>query len=111
MVRAASAVLARDGIAHRPVCGRLFVEDVGVIARHCWITLASGQVLDLRARMWLGEDPRVPHGLFLPDPGTRYEPQHDFTVRPDAVVFMVLTGLSIAAAPALVVPSFEHGQE
>ncbi|HBP6379065.1 TPA: hypothetical protein L6A07_28240 [Pseudomonas aeruginosa] len=31
---------------------------------HFWIQLADGRVIDYRARMWLGDDAGVPHGVF-----------------------------------------------
>lgn len=42
---------------------------------HFWINLPDGQRIDYRARMWLGERPDVPHGIFNPAdfPGATYK--------------------------------------
>lgn len=74
MVNVASAVLDREGVPHLTHCGSMSVQGVGTIARHCWIRLPAGQILDLRARMWLGDDARVPHGVFHPKSGISYMP-------------------------------------
>lgn len=104
MMHVASAVLARDGISHRAVYGALIVEGVGVIEHHYWIALPTGQILDLRARMWLGDgssDVQVPHGVFVPGAGVRYLARHDVSPRRDGVTFLVLAGRSLEEAPAL----------
>lgn len=63
MTRVVSALLLRDGIVHTPMCSRLSVAGVGEIPYHYWIELEDGRLIDLRARMWLRQDPRVPHGV------------------------------------------------
>lgn len=104
LVSVVSAVLARDGVAHRAMCGRLSVEGVGTIPVHCWIAFASSQILDLRARMWLGDDARVPHGVVWSDGGACYGPSRVFYPRLSEAVFTVLTGCTAASAPSLVIP-------
>lgn len=63
MTRVISSLLQRDGVAHAAMVGRLDVDQVGSIALHHWIELPDGRRIDLRARMWLGNDARVPHGV------------------------------------------------
>ena len=33
---------------------------------HFWIALPNGDYIDYRARMWLGDNADVPHGIFNP---------------------------------------------
>ena len=44
---------------------------------HYWIQLDTGHVVDFRARMWLGKDEHVPHGVFSPTdfPALEYRPE------------------------------------
>lgn len=104
MVTVASAVLERDGVPHRGHCGSMSVQGIGTIPLHCWISLPSGQILDLRARMWLGDDARVPHGVFYPANDTSYVPRRDFRARCSEVIFTVLAGQSLTFTPPLLVP-------
>lgn len=100
MTRVISALLHRDGIAHSAMLGRLGVCGVGEIPNHYWIQLADGRLIDLRARMWLGDDPRVPHGVFEQERAdARYEGLAvDLPCAP--VVFWALTDLTIDAFPS-----------
>lgn len=70
--RAISALLIREGIAHTMHMGSMSVDGVGKIGMHFWIELEGGKVCDFRARMWLGQDERVPHGVFTPPMGCGY---------------------------------------
>lgn len=99
MARVASALLLRDGIAHSPMLGRLSVPGIGDIPYHHWIQLADGRIVDLRARMWLGDDPRVPHGVVeRDDTSARYDGQAiDLPCSP--IVFWALTDRTIDAFP------------
>ena len=60
----ASMLLEREGVPHQRRLGRVTVEGVGDIAHHYWIELRDGRLCDFKARMWLGDDPGVPHGVF-----------------------------------------------
>jgi hypothetical protein len=60
----ASMLLEREGVPHQRRLGRVTVEGVGDIAYHYWIELRDGRLCDFKARMWLGDDPGVPHGVF-----------------------------------------------
>lgn len=101
MMHVASAVLARDGINHRAVYGSLAVDGIGAIEHHYWIELPAGQILDLRARMWLGHASSVPHGVFHPGPGVHYLARHDVSPRRDRVTFLVLAGRGLEEVPSL----------
>lgn len=69
--RLAHTALANAGIKHTCMIGRLISaggERQSPI--HYWIELDDGQVIDYRAKMWLGDVESVPHGVFHP---TRYK--------------------------------------
>lgn len=101
--RAASGLLQREGVPHRMFIGTLGVEDVGHIGWHMYLQLPCGAVCDFRARIWLGADEAVPHGLFVPPPHAHYTPEVELAVAPiSAVLFTVLTGQQLADYPALV---------
>ncbi|WP_114471621.1 hypothetical protein [Pseudorhodoferax soli] len=101
MTRVISNLLQRDGISHTPMTGRLVIEGVGRVVPHCWIKLEDGRRIDVRARMWLGDDPRVPHGIVPDDAlGVQYEGE-PFQVVGSPLVFWVLTDTTMDAfAPA-----------
>ena len=61
-------VLSHAGIAHEVYTGYVEYGPVG-ISWHMWLKIACREgiaLVDYRARMWLGDDARVPHGVFLP---------------------------------------------
>lgn len=63
--RLAHTALVHAGIEHACMCGRLVsVDDTTESPIHFWIELADGRLIDYRARMWLGENPTVPNGVF-----------------------------------------------
>jgi hypothetical protein len=100
MTRVVSILLQHDSIAHTPMTGRLTVEGVGKIVPHCWIELGDGRRIDLRARMWLADDPRVPHGIVPADAvGVRYEGEA-FRVVASPVAFWALTDTTLDAFAA-----------
>lgn len=104
MARVVSTLLQRERIVHRVLVGRLAIDRVGAIAHHWWVALADGRVLDLRARMWLGSDVAVPHGLFKPAAHQHYQDQWSLDLaqtRLSAMVFKLLTGLELEATEAL----------
>lgn len=73
--RIAHSVLTEVGIPHSCMQGQLVSasgnEELPI---HFWIKLNDGRVIDYRARMWLGDDAAVPHGVFKTDeyPNWRY---------------------------------------
>lgn len=63
--RIAHSVLAGAGIPHYCMQGRLAsTSSSEEIPIHFWIQLDDRRVIDYRARMWLGDDAGVPHGVF-----------------------------------------------
>lgn len=65
--RLAHTALTHAGIEHTCMLGRLISADGQRKSPiHYWITLPDGQVIDYRARMWLGVSETVPHGVFFP---------------------------------------------
>lgn len=65
--RIAHTALFNEGIAHTCMKGRMIqVTGNQALPIHFWIVLADGHVVDYRARMWLGDDTTVPHGVFNP---------------------------------------------
>ena len=98
MTRCISTVLSHMGRPHTVHFGELAIDGVGSIPLHFWIELSCGLIIDLRARMWLGEGGSVPgsvpHGVFEPKPHMHYLShgiQADFTV--SQTIFEILTGL------------------
>ncbi|WP_234265212.1 hypothetical protein [Hydrogenophaga sp. NFH-34] len=101
MTKVMSAVLERDSIEHRCMVGSLSVEGAGTIPCHHWILMPDGHIIDLRARMWLGNDERVPHGFFKPKRGVFYNAVGNSPQRLMPLGFFVLANMDLASAPAL----------
>jgi integrase len=100
MCRVLSALLRRDGISHQVHFGSVTVEGRGRIPMHFWIVMDNGQILDLRARMWLGDTEDVPHGLFDQAENVEYEARGstpELACPPD--VFLVLAGRPLTDFP------------
>lgn len=94
MTRCASMILSTFGIAHEVFAGSLQVTGVGTIGCHMYLALPSGEHFDLRARMWLGEDLRVPHGVFFPSADHDYRGKAlELLMSP--IVFTILSGRSL----------------
>ena len=66
MTRICHTILSQHHIEHQPVIGTLQFDEQK-IEPHFWIDLPSEDRIDYRARMWLGNNDRVPHGVFQPD--------------------------------------------
>lgn len=65
LTRVIHTLLERDSIAHKVCIGTVDASVGsyrGSIPYHLWIELEDGRIIDLRARMWLGEN--APHGIF-----------------------------------------------
>lgn len=73
MTRCISTLLHHHQIEHSVHIGALTVEGGGRIPLHWWIVLEGGEHIDLRAQMWLGTHPHVPHGIFLPTHVATYQ--------------------------------------
>jgi hypothetical protein len=68
LVRVLHTVLNRNGVPHITKVGKVnhISDPRRKISYHYWIELEDGRFIDFRARMWLGEDSSVPHGVFNP---------------------------------------------
>lgn len=107
LTRVISALMNRENMAHKICIGSLRISGVGVIPRHWWIGLENSQYCDYRARMWLGNDPLVPHGVFSPQAHHQYEVAEELTpgdVALPASVIAVLAGRPIDSFPRLLAP-------
>ncbi|MFN9475141.1 hypothetical protein [Acidovorax sp.] len=101
MTRVLSTLLARDEIPHHVVVGSLTVNGAGSIDLHWWIELLDGRVCDLRARMWLGTEDRVPHGCFLPEGQQQYEARSVLEAQAlHPGIFAILAGAPMESFPA-----------
>ena len=60
--RIAHTKLVEHGIEHTVMFGWVAMGERRVT--HLWVELPSGETVDYRARMWLGEE--APHGVFDP---------------------------------------------
>lgn len=72
MTRVMSTLMQASNIDHCIEIGSLEVQGAGVIPLHWWIRLPENRIVDLRARMWLGDGMRVPNGVFEPGQGVIY---------------------------------------
>ena len=66
---AMSAALAMTGVQHSVQQGAVRNIKTGeVVLPHCWIELPETQIVDIRLRMWLGDEGKegeyIPHGIF-----------------------------------------------
>lgn len=106
LCRVLSILLTRERVTHQTHIGALEVEGVGRIGTHCWIELQHGVFVDLRARMWLGPDDRVPHGVFQLSPGQRYSKRGQLPVMShpsSALMFEILSDHRLDGFPSLFV--------
>lgn len=91
LTRAISILLQRERISHHVCIGALYVHDVGRVDPHWWIQLSDGSVCDFRARMWLGNEHSVPHGVFHPEPQHQYRACQITEIEVSDWVFEILT--------------------
>lgn len=102
--RVVSTLLQRDEIQHCVHVGSVDVEGVGTIPLHWWIELPDGRLLDLRSRMWLGQDDRVPHGMFIPQNHQTFHSKAEVqlaSVRLSPVLFCILANRPIDSFPSM----------
>ncbi|MFQ2234980.1 hypothetical protein ACK32R_04610 [Aeromonas dhakensis] len=89
MSRVISHLLSEDNIEHEISVGSLECHN-GKIPLHYWITLQNGSILDLRARMWLGNKDGIPHGLISPGE-FNYIKKGSISTMKDDFLFMILS--------------------
>lgn len=112
MTRLVSTLLEREGIAHSAFCGTL-VDSLspGKQIHHWWIELEDGHLLDLRARMWMGD--AAPHGAFKPSPADRFRYQNRDLLGAITLplsLLSVVAGVDLIAHPRLVASDPTHRQ-
>lgn len=108
LTRIVSTLMQRDHVVHRVHVGHVEILGVGLIPHHWWIELTSGHLCDLRARMWLGSDDRVPHGIFEPQIHHRYVSQDELqpsSIQLSPALFHALSSRPIEAFPVLLFPA------
>lgn len=67
LTRVLHTVLSHEGIEHSCIVGSITnTKQEQYISLHFWIQLPDQQIIDYRARMWLGDNPEIPHGVFNP---------------------------------------------
>jgi len=67
LTRVIHTVLDREGIEHTCFIGQITdTSQQKSFAPHFWIELPDHTIIDYRARMWLGDRPEIPHGIFNP---------------------------------------------
>lgn len=102
MTRIIAEILHRDG-ADYEVCMGMLTNDIGGIGFHMWISLPTGHIIDLRARMWLGDT--APHGVFIPDANHCYTAEYTEAGYPnhsiDRELFAFLAGATLESFPCL----------
>lgn len=96
MARLITTRLQERGIDHQVMSGSVTLNG-DVIPLHYWVMVGELTV-DYRARMWLGDSPFVPHGIFRQDTcAARYEgePVHMEALPPTLVSIMMIPMPSI----------------
>lgn len=95
LTRVLHTVLEREGVPHVVKLGRIENTKTGnAFSPHYWIELPSGEIVDYRARMWLG--PSAPHGIFNPNSTPVEHKGREVNMPPlTSALFRVLTGREI----------------
>lgn len=63
MARLVVTCLDAAGIPYRAMCGKI-TSGLQRVEPHLWVEVGPYRI-DYRARMWLGDDNVIPHGVFL----------------------------------------------
>lgn len=83
---AVSHLLDDIGIKHDCLVGSVYNKEFKKrLDPHVWIVLDDGWIVDLRLRMWFGDNEYVPHGVFHPDnePDFVFEPEESLLTQSD----------------------------
>lgn len=93
MTYAISYLLGKAGIAHARKIGHVECpQTFQVVHPHCWIELDADTVIDFRLRMWLGDEDRIPHGVFrVSEHDIRYTGQIQDRPIPTPAVLALMT--------------------
>ena len=96
LTRVLTTVLQENNIPHTCMVGTLTITGTNEgTPLHFWIDLPDLKRIDYRARMWIGSNPDVPHGIFNPAdfPSVTYK-GHAIALEPlSPKLFAVLTAL------------------
>ncbi|QOI07880.1 hypothetical protein D5S10_29565 (plasmid) [Pseudomonas savastanoi] len=95
LVRVIATLLSAKGASYEAHRGSLWVKGIGHVDPHHWIVLSSGETVDFRARLWLGNEAHIPHGVFTPTHAQIYTSHSTFSAVVHEVVFFALTGVRI----------------
>ena len=95
MTYSISHLLKQAGIDHLCMSGAV-TDDVtsDSVVPHCWVELEDDWVIDYRLRMWLGDEDRIPHGVFRKAtyPGLSYYGQVCQVRAPNRDLILMFTG-------------------
>lgn len=105
LTRVIATVLNRDRVPFTAQRGSMWVKGIGHVDPHNWIELETGQIIDFRVRMWLGNDVLVPHGVFLPETHQVYSSLGKFYAVMHPVEFYALTGKKLEHFTAITPPA------
>lgn len=92
MTRVLSFVLSELEIAHMVCTGILTGPNGGI--PHFWIQIENGNYIDLRCRMWQGDNSSIPHGIFNANdyPSVQYEISTQECWEVSNTIYTILTG-------------------
>jgi hypothetical protein len=87
-------LLKTASIPHSVFVGTIDFKGKRKFYPHFWIKLASGEIVDYRSRMWLGEDKTdktIPQGIFKEDPKIVSYEGEEISLPVGKTVFEILT--------------------
>jgi len=92
LTRVISYILDKNNIKHKTCIG-LISNKKDREVDHFWIELQDGRYIDYKARMWLGDNETVPHGIFNPSDykETEYICNKKIDLKTSEYIFRVLT--------------------
>lgn len=106
MTYAVSFALNAAGIEHRCVKGFVTCLTSGaVVIPHLWVELSDGWVVDMRLRMWLGDEDDVPHGVFLKEDHPRYKFEGKYQIRRNTINRIELDDMTDGMYSAINIPA------
>ena len=91
LIRVLTYVLSKNKIKHKVFMGSVS-GDTDDIPLHFWIELPNGKVVDYRLRMWLGNDKKIPNGVFNPTkfPNIQYNKEKQINMKVTKQVYDIL---------------------
>ena len=93
MTRVVSYVLRQANIPHDVYMGLVYQGEEKLVPIHYWVTLPDARIIDYKLRMWVGDRPDVPHGIFIPSDFPDFEYAGRIISMPvSALIFGILTG-------------------